>query len=180
MCHHYAPNQGRFLPGGSDCSVWQRLRPHSRLPRSACSPPAARIRMRIANRDARVRLPVDLGRNDSRARHGRHRSGPWHPSQSDQQSDPRIYRLIPAARNRINTVFMVTYFVGGALGTFLAGFARSRSQWNGVCALGTSFFAAALIIWVQEAGSQRAERGVPGDPRSGRLFFATRLLCRKT
>ena len=29
----------------------------------------------------------------------------------------RIYRLIPEARNRINTMFMVTYFVGGALGT---------------------------------------------------------------
>jgi len=58
----------------------------------------------------------------------------------------RVYRLIPEARNRINTVFMVTYFVGGALGTFLAGFAWSRWQWNGICALGASFLAAALII----------------------------------
>jgi predicted MFS family arabinose efflux permease len=37
----------------------------------------------------------------------------------------RVYRLIPEARNRINTVFVVTYFVGSALGTFLAGFAWS-------------------------------------------------------
>ena len=59
----------------------------------------------------------------------------------------RIYRLIPEARNRLNTVFMVTYFVGGALGTFLAGFAWSLWQWNGVCALGASFFGAALIAW---------------------------------
>jgi predicted MFS family arabinose efflux permease len=59
----------------------------------------------------------------------------------------RVYRLIPEARNRINTVFMVTYFVGGALGTFLAGFAWSLWQWNGVCALGASFFGAALIVW---------------------------------
>jgi predicted MFS family arabinose efflux permease len=59
----------------------------------------------------------------------------------------RIYRLIPEARNRINTVFMVTYFVGGALGTFLAGFAWSLWHWNGVCALGASFFGAALIVW---------------------------------
>jgi hypothetical protein len=35
----------------------------------------------------------------------------------------RVYSSIPEARNRVNTVFMVTYFVGGALGTFLAGFA---------------------------------------------------------
>jgi len=69
----------------------------------------------------------------------------------------RVYRLIPEARNRINTVFMVTYFVGGALGTFLAGFAWSRWQWNGVCALGASFFAAALIIWA--SGSWESEGG---------------------
>jgi predicted MFS family arabinose efflux permease len=59
----------------------------------------------------------------------------------------RVYSLIPEARNRINTVFMVTYFVGGALGTFLAGFAWRLWQWTGVCALGTSFFGAALIVW---------------------------------
>jgi predicted MFS family arabinose efflux permease len=71
----------------------------------------------------------------------------------------RIYRLIPEARNRINTVFMVTYFVGGALGTFLAGFAWSWWQWNGVCTLGASFFGAALIIWA--IGSWESE----GAPR---------------
>ena len=74
----------------------------------------------------------------------------------------RVYRLIPEARNRINTIFMVTYFVGGALGTFLAGFAWSRWQWNGVCALGASFFAAALIVWA--AGSWESE----GGARAGR------------
>jgi predicted MFS family arabinose efflux permease len=72
----------------------------------------------------------------------------------------RIYRLIPEARNRINTVFMVTYFVGGALGTFLAGFAWSLWQWNGVCALGASFFSAALIVWA--VGSWESE----GSPDS--------------
>src|ERR1700730_8500016 len=73
----------------------------------------------------------------------------------------RVYRLIPEARNRINTVFMVTYFVGGALGTFLAGLAWSLWQWNGVCALGASFFGAALIVWAvgsweTEGGARRA------------------------
>jgi predicted MFS family arabinose efflux permease len=70
----------------------------------------------------------------------------------------RVYRLIPEARNRINTVFMVTYFVGGALGTFIAGFAWSRWQWNGVCALGASFFGAALIVWA--VGSWESPGGV--------------------
>jgi len=60
----------------------------------------------------------------------------------------RVYRLIPEARNRINTVFMVTYFVGGALGTFLSGLTWSLWQWNGVCVLGASLFGAALIVWL--------------------------------
>src|SRR6202045_4918588 len=72
----------------------------------------------------------------------------------------RVYRLIPEARNRINTVFMVTYFVGGALGTFLAGFAWSLWQWNGVCALGASLFGAALIVWA--VGSWESEGGTRG------------------
>ena len=70
----------------------------------------------------------------------------------------RVHSLIPEARNRINTVFMVTYFVGGALGTFLAGFAWRLWQWTGVCALGASFFAAALIVWA--VGSWESEGGV--------------------
>ena len=71
----------------------------------------------------------------------------------------RIYSLIPEARNRINTVFMVTYFVGGALGTFLAGFAWRLWQWTGVCALGASLFGAALIVWA--VGGRESEGGVP-------------------
>jgi predicted MFS family arabinose efflux permease len=70
----------------------------------------------------------------------------------------RVYRLIPEARNRINTVFMVTYFVGGALGTFLAGFAWTLWEWTGVCTLGASFFGAALIVWA--LGSWESEGGV--------------------
>jgi predicted MFS family arabinose efflux permease len=70
----------------------------------------------------------------------------------------RVYRLIPEARNRINTVFMVTYFVGGALGTFLAGFAWTLWQWTGVCTLGGAFFGAALIVWA--VGSWESEVGV--------------------
>jgi hypothetical protein len=70
----------------------------------------------------------------------------------------RAYRLIPEACNRINTVFMVTYFVGGALGTFMAACAWTLWQWTGVCTLGGSFFGAALIVWA--VGSWELEVGV--------------------
>jgi predicted MFS family arabinose efflux permease len=49
----------------------------------------------------------------------------------------RIYALVPEARSRLNTVYMVTYFLGGALGSALGAYGWSRWGWNGVCAAGT-------------------------------------------
>lgn len=47
-----------------------------------------------------------------------------------------IFALIPEARNRLNTVYMVSYFIGGSSGTFLASLLWKNYQWNGVCAIG--------------------------------------------
>ena len=44
--------------------------------------------------------------------------------------------LCPAASNRINTIFMSTYFAGGTLGTFLSGAAWAHFGWPGVVAAG--------------------------------------------
>lgn len=57
-----------------------------------------------------------------------------------------IYALNPEARNRINTIYMVTYFIGGSLGTWLAGKAWSYYQWGGVCTLGISLSLIAIIV----------------------------------
>jgi len=46
----------------------------------------------------------------------------------------RIYALRPDARNRLNTVYMVSSCVGGGVGSILGGFAWSRWGWSGVCA----------------------------------------------
>lgn len=43
-----------------------------------------------------------------------------------------IFSLCPSAANRINTVFMTTYFMGGSMGVFLAGIGWSLFEWNGV------------------------------------------------
>jgi predicted MFS family arabinose efflux permease len=48
----------------------------------------------------------------------------------------RIYALIPEARSRLNTVYMVSYFVGGAVGSALGAYGWSRWGWAGVCAAG--------------------------------------------
>jgi predicted MFS family arabinose efflux permease len=57
-----------------------------------------------------------------------------------------IFSLRPEARNRLNTVYMVSYFIGGASGTFLASQAWNNYKWNGVVAIGLIFSVLALII----------------------------------
>ena len=58
----------------------------------------------------------------------------------------RIYTLRPEARNRLNTVYMVTYFVGGASGAALGGLAWSGAGWLGVCAVGGGLALVALGV----------------------------------
>jgi len=48
------------------------------------------------------------------------------------------------AVNRLNTVYMVSYFIGGSLGTWLASVAWHYYQWGGVCFVGTAMGVLAL------------------------------------
>jgi predicted MFS family arabinose efflux permease len=59
----------------------------------------------------------------------------------------RIYALIPEARSRLNTVYMVTSFLGGAVGSSLGGYAWSRWGWNGTCAVGSAMVVLAFLVW---------------------------------
>jgi predicted MFS family arabinose efflux permease len=58
----------------------------------------------------------------------------------------RIYALKPEARSRVNTVFMVCYFIGGATGSAVGAVAWRNFGWVGVCIAG--FLFAALAAWV--------------------------------
>ena len=60
----------------------------------------------------------------------------------------RIYTLIPEARNRLNTVFMTTSFVGTSLGSGIGLWVWSVAQWPGVCAAGAALIITALIIYL--------------------------------
>ena len=58
----------------------------------------------------------------------------------------RIYALIPEARSRLNTVYMVTYFLGGSLGSALGAWGWSHWQWSGVCVAGALQLMIALFV----------------------------------
>ncbi len=60
----------------------------------------------------------------------------------------RIYTLLPEARNRLNTVFMTTSFIGTSLGSGIGLWVWSFAQWNGVCVAGTALILIALIIYL--------------------------------
>ena len=59
----------------------------------------------------------------------------------------RIYSLNPDARNRLNTVYMVTGFMGGALGSYLGTWGWSLAGWNGLCTVGSLMLVAALTVY---------------------------------
>jgi predicted MFS family arabinose efflux permease len=70
----------------------------------------------------------------------------------------RIFTLSRAARSRINTVYMIVFFLGGALGSALSAAAWSRWQWSGVCAWGLALSA---LAWLRHMYGARA----PAVPR---------------
>lgn len=65
----------------------------------------------------------------------------------------RIYALNPAARSRLNTLYMFFYFIGGSLGSILGAYGWSIARWNGVCFVGILMVVAALGVYV--LGSRR-------------------------
>lgn len=72
-----------------------------------------------------------------------------------------IFALQPQARNRINTVYMVTYFIGGGIGTYLASQAWAHYKWTGVCTLGIVLSSIAVIVHLLSRNIvQKIRRGV--------------------
>ena len=57
----------------------------------------------------------------------------------------RIFGLIASARSRINTVYMVVYFSGAALGSWLSSLAWAHFGWNGVCLLAIGIMGLAAL-----------------------------------
>lgn len=68
----------------------------------------------------------------------------------------RIFALDAALRNRLNAVYMVAFFIGGAAGSLTAGFAWQHLGWTAVCAAGAAFALAGFVPIVV----QRSQYGV--------------------
>ncbi len=66
----------------------------------------------------------------------------------------RIFSLKPEARSRVNTVFMVCYFIGGTVGSTVGAFVWPHFGWLGVCVAGLLF--AALAAASHARGRYRA------------------------
>ncbi|WP_408528293.1 MFS transporter [Paraburkholderia fungorum] len=58
----------------------------------------------------------------------------------------RIYALRPEARSRLNTVYMVSYFPGGALGAALGGVGALHAAWIGLAVVGVLLALAAGAV----------------------------------
>jgi len=71
----------------------------------------------------------------------------------------RIYALVPELRNRITSVYMFTYFMGGAVGSALGAQAWALWHWTGICLTGAAMAVLALAPLLSRETNLRA--GIP-------------------
>ncbi|MFF3906429.1 MFS transporter [Streptomyces sp. NPDC001848] len=61
-----------------------------------------------------------------------------------------VYQLDPHARARLNSAFIATFFLGGALGSQLGSIAYRAGGWGAVSILGAALPLLALLYWLTE------------------------------
>lgn len=71
-------------------------------------------------------------------------------------SQREIYALAPHARGRLNSLFMATFFMGGAMGSAFGVYVYARGGWHGVILLGSAMGLIALAVFL--AGARRMAR----------------------
>jgi predicted MFS family arabinose efflux permease len=65
-----------------------------------------------------------------------------------------IYNLKPEERSRLNTLFIATFFVGGAIGSAVASYGYERIGWHAVVAIGSALSVIAFLYWLTEPSRQ--------------------------
>ena len=81
----------------------------------------------------------------------------------------RIFGLVASARSRLNTVYMVLYFVGAAVGSWLSTLAWAHWGWNGVCLLALGFMALAALRHI--TGIRTVSSSQPTDREAATPFL---------
>lgn len=81
-----------------------------------------------------------------------------------------IYRLRDDARSRLNTAYMVCFFVGGSVGSAVAGVVWTDAGWAGVCALGAAAGVTGLVLWFREQLAKRSAGVVSVEAAPAELY----------
>jgi predicted MFS family arabinose efflux permease len=80
----------------------------------------------------------------------------------------RIYSLVPTARARLNTFYMVSFFTGGALGSYFGPLGFTAGGWAGFCAFPLAALTFALVYFMRaERNRSSAEERMMSLSRSG-------------
>lgn len=67
-----------------------------------------------------------------------------------------VFKQRPEARSRLNSGYMTSYFIGGALGSILSANAYQYAGWTGVVWVGGSLSGLALLVWFLSLISRRS------------------------
>ncbi len=64
----------------------------------------------------------------------------------------RLFAVDPSARSRLNTAFVTNNFIGGAVGSTLAGVLWQRGGWPALTLGEVVLLAGALLVWLTQRG----------------------------
>ena len=82
-----------------------------------------------------------------------------------------VYDLRPEARSRLTTVYMVTYFIGGAVGSAAGSQAYQHWGWTGASVTAAAFTLLGLVAWL---AGRRHEHFAPTASRPARRHAPAR------
>jgi predicted MFS family arabinose efflux permease len=81
-----------------------------------------------------------------------------------------IYRIGPEVRSRVNSSYMVCYFIGGAVGSAVAASVYSSGGWAGVCvlggAVGLALILGTVVDGLRPVTTGRSPSAVPAPSQS--------------
>ena len=77
-----------------------------------------------------------------------------------------IYDLLPEARSRLTTIYMTTYFIGGAVGSAAGSQAYTHGGWAAASATAAVFPVLGLLAWLAGRPAERALTSAQADVSS--------------